>query len=253
VIVQTRHRKTRWVLIYFDFIPAAHCFQGKYRVEKASPVDVIALLGKFNLGIDDEVGSEACLIDDIIIHDNWDYNVKAYDADIAVVILVEMVVFNHDIQPICLPKQSEAYPTGTGTIVGWGKSEHAGDKQHDTVLNELRQPAVDGYRCFSNAPQLAYAVSERTFCGGFVNQDKSACGGDSGGGFYFENSSSSMWTVDGIVSGGVIDRTNGLGCSIKTYTLYTNVARFVEWITEVIKETKEVTWKFVDFKCVDFW
>lgn len=113
-------------------LSAAHCFQGKANLEKTSPVHVLVFLGKFNLEIDDEDGSKVSLVDDIIVHPDWDFNDEKFDADIAIVVLLEPVNFNGFIQPVCLPHQSNVSPIGTGVIASWGKSEHSGAKYYDT-------------------------------------------------------------------------------------------------------------------------
>lgn len=227
---------------------AAHCFQGKYNVETTPEVDVLALLGKINLGIEDEGGSKTSLVLDIIIHHDWDFNDQKYDADISIVVLLESVEFNNFIQPVCLPPQSYGDVSGTGVIVGFGTSEHSGGNHHDTLLNQLEQQAVNSTYCYPKFPELSRASSYRAFCGGFENQGKSACGGDSGGGFYFKEKSASTWAVKGIVSGG-LQGDDGISCNLNAFTLYTNVARFVDWIKEKMNETKQIAWKFVDFNC----
>lgn len=232
---------------------AAHCFQNKAVAVKTSPVDILALVGKLNLDIDDEFGSKPSVVDDIILHPDWDFNHEKYDADISVVVMIELVEFNRHIQPICLPSASnntDHYPTGTGVIAAWGQSANSGANHYDSTLNQLYQPIVSAHYCYTTFPDLAEAAPARAFCGGFVNQSKSACGGDSGGGFYFEDKSSSTWTVKGIVSGG-LQSIDGFSCNVNAFTVYTNVARFVDWVENLQQKTKEVEWKFIDFKCVD--
>lgn len=217
----------------------------------ASPVDILALVGKVNLDIDNEFGSKNSLVDDIILHDDWDYNEEKFDADIAVLVLFEQVEYNSQIQPICLPHKSsnnDEYPTGEGVVVGWGKSEKTSDR-YDPILNQLNQPAVSASYCYPTFPNLARAASHRMFCGGHENRGKSACLGDSGSGFYFENKSLSRWIIKGITSGALIGED--MGCNINAFSLYTNVARFVEWITKVMQKTESLDWKFIDFKCKD--
>lgn len=204
------------------------------------------------MAIDNEFGSKTSLVDDIIIHPDWDFNSEKYDADISVVVMIEPIEYSRHIQPICLPPQknkNDEYPTGTGLIVGWGMSEHSGANFNDPTLNQLKQPIVSAHFCYPRFPDLAAASSDRAFCGGFDSQSKSACGGDSGGGFYFEDKSTSTWIVKGIVSGGLQD-VDGYSCNVNAFTLYSNVAIFVDWITKVMQESKAAPWVFVNFTCV---
>lgn len=201
---------------------------------------MLALVGKFNLDLEDEFGSKALKLLDIISHDDWNHNSDKYDSDLAIAVLLTEVEFSDQIQPVCLPMQSYSEVKGTGMVVGWGKSESSGP-YHEKILKQLESPAVNGSHCFTMFPELAKAASTCMFCGGFADKNKSACLGDSGSGFYFENKKSKNWIVKGIVSGALRDAV--IGCNINAFTLYTNVARFVDWINEKMEETMDATWE----------
>lgn len=74
--------------------------------------------------------------------------------------------------------------------------------------------------------------------------------GDSGGGFYIQNLTEYSWNIRGIVSGSLVDFEHG--CDINKFQLYTNVARFVGWILEVVQETKELAWDYVELNCSSY-
>jgi secreted trypsin-like serine protease len=111
---------------------------------------------------------------------------------------------------------------------------------------------VNNSHCFStDTDTLEIISSPRTFCAGFVNENKSACSGDSGGGFYLKNLSTKLFNLQGIVSAAANDPDpySTRGCDINMFSLYTNVAKFVDWIRNEMEKSKEIEWKEVEFEC----
>lgn len=225
---------------------AAHCYQQKDIPAILSPYVIKAFFGRFDLSVENEIGSRNSLIFDIVIHADWRYDHHKYDADLSILVLEETVKFSDFIQPICLPKQSNDEVTGTGTVVGWGKSETSGDSS-DTTQMKLQIPTIDPAVCYPTFPALAKYSSNRMFCGGYDNQGKAPCLGDSGGGFYILNAEN-FWIIQGIISGSLIGREHG--CDINSYSLYTNVAKFSDWINKTMNDASEFHLKFVIFHCV---
>jgi secreted trypsin-like serine protease len=129
-----------------------------------------------------------------------------------------------------------------------GKSQFSGGSDYDLNLNELLIPAVNSSHCYTTFTILAAVSSNRAFCGGYENSGKSPCLGDSGGGFYQFDPFSSVWNVRGIVSASIYNFD--YGCDINKFSIYTNVARFTQWILEISTQTVEVAWKTVEFECV---
>lgn len=187
------------------------------------------------------------MVSEIVIHDEWNSTDWRYHSDIAVVVLIDSMLYSDTIQPVCLPQLSYDDVFGTGTVVGWGKSERSGYNNYDDTPNKVKLPIVNGTYCLTTFPLLANHASVSTFCGGYENKGKAPCLGDSGGGFYLKKASNNAWSINGIVSGALSDR-NG-GCDINKFQLYTSVARFTGWINKVVKETKKVVWIDVEFDC----
>lgn len=211
--------------------------------------DVTAFVGKHNLSFIDEPGSAAHSVQEIILHPDWDIESPEYDADISIVVLSDSVVFSRNVEPVCLPQPSFDEVVGTGTVVGWGVSEQseADGEHYDSTPNQLEVPAVSQAHCFLTVKKLLVPSSNRTFCAGFVNQSKSPCRGDSGGGFYLLDSSTKLFNLQGIVSASGSDLYRG--CDVNIYTIYTNVARFIDWIKSKIGNSEETEWKEVVFDC----
>jgi hypothetical protein len=72
-------------VISFGAISASHCFEEKHRREEdvKSAKDVIAWVGKHNLEQENERGSVAHDVKELIIHEDWKYDEDNFDADIA--------------------------------------------------------------------------------------------------------------------------------------------------------------------------
>lgn len=204
-----------------------------------------AYLGKYNLSDENEIGSRSHLVHEIIIHPDWKFNHHKFDADIAVLVLEDATSFDIFVHSVCLPVRSSDTVTGTGTVVGWGKSESSNGHFEPTPF-QLQVPVIDAAHCYTNFPKLAKYSSTRMFCGGYDNQGKAPCGGDSGGGMHFM-SEAATWTIRGVVSGGLMTALGG--CDVDSYTLYTDVAQFLDWIAEVMERTQTTEVEKLEFKC----
>lgn len=64
-----------------------------------------------------------------------------------------------------------------------------------------------------------------------MNKGKAPCLGDSGDGFYVKDATT--WTVKGIVSSSLLTQRHD--CDTNVFSLYTNVAKFSDWITEMME------------------
>lgn len=206
--------------------------------QKVSESAVIVWLGKYDLSVHNELGSQKRNVSEIILHPDWDYNEVKYDADIAIVVMKTSVEFSDTIQPICLPHQSNDEVSGYGTIVGWGVIKHFDweerDQKHVDISNKLLIPAISASDCFSAIPEIKEFSSNRSFCGGYINQTKSVCSGDAGGGFFVKSLTGS-WEVRGIISAAVSDAFRN--CNADAYSIFTNVATFGDWIKNTIVAT----------------
>lgn len=103
------------------FLSAAHCFQYKGNEEMLPPEFVIAWMGKHDLNVDNERGSQKRSVREIVNHPDWNFNSMKFDADISILVLDDAVEFTNRIQPICVPENAYENVDGEGTVVGWGK------------------------------------------------------------------------------------------------------------------------------------
>jgi secreted trypsin-like serine protease len=238
-------------LLHHFFLPAAHCFLAKYTGTRISSKQVVAWVGKHNLMDDEEEYAKAHRVNDIMVHEDWDFDSDSLDGDLALLLLNEKVDLSrrYIVGVVCLPPSSSSSFIGNGTISGWGVSEWsiANIKGHSMTPNDLNLPAVTKKQCTDANDRFHDLVSDRTFCAGYVNQGKSACRGDSGGGLLDFDKTSRSFNLAGIVSGTLYNPMNE--CEINTYTVFTDVAKFVDWMNEKVEKTKDFRWQEVEFKC----
>lgn len=208
-------------------------------------------MGKHNLRVENETGAVTYEVLDIILHKDWKYKEVSYDADISLIVLeIEVDLSRRErVAIVCLPQQSDNEVVGNGTVVGWGISKRsvANLENFDTTLNELLLPVIPQPICLE-MEEFYLGSSKRTFCAGFMNQGKSSCKGDSGGGFYQVNRLAGGYILSGIVSASLRDPMLN-PCRTDTYNIFTNVGKFVDWIVENIKRTKELKWESVKLDC----
>lgn len=228
---------------------AAHCFQEKFDVRRKWPRCVTAFIGKYNLGNDNERGSQIHRVWDVFKHEDWNYEDPKYDADIAVVVLETKVDFNtpHIVGVVCLPPANIGEVSGKGTVVGWGIIEKF-DHRNDETPKKVELQAISNSECLEADDAFKFVTSNRTFCAGFINQGKSSCGGDGGGGFYVYDESTETYTLVGINSEWLRDlQTNE--CRTDTYLVLNDVAKYANWIQEKMEETKEIIWNPLELEC----
>lgn len=211
---------------------AAHCMNPKYGeggvIVKLVPRDILALFGAYDLGNANEVGRTTLSPEKIFIHNDWNPQVRSYDADIAILKFADgEISIKPNILPICLWESSSA-PTAThGIVAGWGRSEDE-TKSHENIPRWLSLPIRSNDDCFLKIPDLAGLSSKRTFCAGLEN-GSGVCTGDSGNGFFIGFGGSVY--LRGIVSS---SRTTMTSCDVTTYAVYTDVIKFRDWISTII-------------------
>uniref|UniRef100_A0A182NF46 Peptidase S1 domain-containing protein n=1 Tax=Anopheles dirus TaxID=7168 RepID=A0A182NF46_9DIPT len=166
---------------------------------------------------------------ELIVHPQFSKHSIVHD--IALVKLATNITMTKYVQPVCLwtMDESEYQIVGkNGTIVGFGLTEH------DVVSEQLKQALV------SVVEPLACIASDRGVFGTHLTSDMfcgkgqpgvSACNGDSGGGMFFEVGG--RWYVRGLVSFTPV-RAQTSYCDGTKSTVFTDVARYLEWITNYI-------------------
>ncbi|XP_075157337.1 gastrulation-defective [Haematobia irritans] len=244
-------------------VSAAHCFQLFKKRYTAN--EVLVFLGRHNLKNWNEEGSLAAPVDDIFIHPDYNQHLSSYDADIAVVVLKNEVRFNTFIRPVCMWSGStkiEYIEGESGIVVGWGLGGFNSTKQlsnTNTVPKIISTPIVSNDACFAANPKYKSLSSNRTFCAGVMFDQTLAtkffeskplvfnkhlhqgpCTGDSGAGLMLLKNN--RWMLRGTVSGSLpmfgedtkenarAPTSTSRSCSTNQYVIYTDVAKFLDWI-----------------------
>lgn len=221
----------------FHVLTAAHCVSRRGVALKQEMLTMA--LGKNILFQDTETGAEWKEVGKITIHENFLHLTLVND--IALVKLKNEVTFTKFIQPACLwyKNADKKLPSGPimGTIIGWGINEN---ENVSIKLNQVQFPMVPDDICIQNKPDYFLQVlNGLRFCAGNL-EVAVACNGDSGGGFHVfipddigDNSTTGVWHVRGIISMSVPHR-NGYLCSTDHYTVFTDVDKYREWISNNI-------------------
>nr|XP_056703999.1 complement C1s subcomponent [Euleptes europaea] len=208
----------RWVLT------AAHVLEGNQ--------NPTIYAGLFSVGQPTLLATKPLVVEEVFIHPGWKESPQEFrtdfDNDIALVKLKEPVKMGPNISIICLPSTSPEYDPleqELGYISGWGKT----GKRRTVNLMKAQIPVVTMERCRSVKPDSsldssAYRFTNNMICAG--NGESDSCAGDSGGAFALPDPrKKTRYYVAGVVS---------WGPKCGTYGLYTKVANYVGWITEVM-------------------
>lgn len=206
-----------------------------------TPDNVLAVLGQSDLNIRNEDRSINSTIWDISFHYDWQHNERKYDADIAVVILMDEIEFTNNIKPICLHERNDDEFHAEGMLVGWPKAQgkQFPPKQIQLVVN-------GNNNCEELFASFTKDGSQRTFCAGFEQSELvGRCFGTSSGGLYQLNLNS-HWQLVGIVS---LAAEKTSACDASRNSIFTNVAKYSKWIDEVLKISFDIVWSTTKYIC----
>ncbi|KAL0818500.1 hypothetical protein ABMA28_008955 [Loxostege sticticalis] len=223
-------------------ITAAHCItqKGSNRITNKNTLTVY--LGKHNLRTSVE-GVQIRLVSQI--HKHPQYNASSYQMDLGILVLREPVTFTDWVRPACLWPEADTSLTTIigkrGSVVGWGFDD-TGVATEELSLVEM--PVVKTETCIRSYSEFFVRfTSEYTYCAGYRNgtydertgrvTSTSVCNGDSGGGMMFNIDG--YWYLRGLVSLSVKSH-NEYRCDPTHYVVFTDIAKFLPWIKEMINE-----------------
>ena len=159
-------------------VTAAHCIQNKGESYPRKAEQATFYIGKHNLNLLNEPGYISSGASKFNVHPSWNPNDDRYDADIAVVILLQTVRFSQYIVPICLWQTTVTSSLDVvdkkGTVVGWGKTEF--DSVSSANPKEIEIPIVGDGVCLRSHDAYSKITSKRTFCAGKKDR-KGPCNG----------------------------------------------------------------------------
>ena len=206
----------RWILT------AAHCIRSR----DTNKDDLRILLGDFDKDLP-EAEEQAYTVDEIIVHRGFD--IKLFDADIALVKVSKPIQFTDYIRPICLPQKKlskEMLSVGRqGVVSGWGKLT-SNDDEYPRYLKKVDLPVQAQTTCKRST---TYTVTPNMFCAGYTRAGMGdSCEGDSGAPFAVQHQNG-RWYILGVVSWGE-------GCDQQDkFGFYVRLHRYTAWIK---KQTK---------------
>lgn len=161
-----------------------------------------------------------------------DFNSSTFDSDIGL-IMFPAIRFTDRVQPICLPSfESTArnlMTGGKGYVTGWGLTEHSLPADR-LLLAQL--PYLNNDECLAayRRQEVNLPISRNMFCAGFKDGQQSACTGDSGSPLVFYDRPTRRYTIEGLVSFGVVGQ-----CGLpERYTVFTKVSLFAPWILRTL-------------------
>ncbi|XP_038059191.1 transmembrane protease serine 6-like [Patiria miniata] len=213
-------------------VSAAHCFEGSNRM---NPSNWRVILGKYREN-DDSGEEHESGVSEVIVHAGYDSD--TVDNDLAILVLSQPPIqpevgSNPVINSVCVDTAASVDESLVCFIAGFGTTTQGGSVS--SVLMEAEVPIVDRSRC--NGPSSYNGeVTENMLCAGFLAGGIDSCQGDSGGPLVCSRPSRDevtgaeveRWYLTGVTSW-------GYGCAQRNYPgVYTNVARYGQWIDNVI-------------------
>nr|XP_023012927.1 uncharacterized protein LOC111502961 [Leptinotarsa decemlineata] len=214
------------------------------------PEDILITLGKYGFFVQGR-NEQILEVSTVTIHPQ--YNTTNFFNDIAILHLKTPAQFTNFVRPCCIWEEDPTLDSVVGrigTAVGWGR-DHKNNEQTD-LLMQAEMPVVDTLTCiYAHRDVFAHYTNSNNFCAGFRN-GTSVCNGDSGGGLVFRKRSTSggstVWQIRGIVSNTIAKE--GRVCDPNYYVIFTDVAKYVEWIKSVtiIISVLPLTIAFLKFK-----
>lgn len=201
--------------------------------KKLLPREIIAVFGAHNISNAHELNRKPLSPSQILIHEDWKTETSKYDANIAVLVFDEEIHFTRFIKPVCIWKSTAAPLVKKGIFVGWGKGDEESRNFIASTPRQLKIPIHENQQCFFKDYELAVISSPRTFCAGDANGTGVNIG-DSGSGLFTKIDDA--FYITGIASS---CKTNYEGCDLNTYSVFTNVLKFQDWILNILNPKPE--------------
>ncbi|XDV52339.1 hypothetical protein PO909_021076 [Leuciscus waleckii] len=222
-------------------VVAAHCVTELGKLYPLDTAKIRVVLGKqYRSDLRVTKGLQRLRVSSITLHPNYDPLVL--DSDVAVLKLLDKARIGEHVKPICLPRaQDTVEDSRQGMVTGWSllPDQEAGNDEKARVGRVILGDIVHCEQQYANYG-VPISVSENMLCGrqGAGADQSNICPADTGGVLIFPADStvssltpphgqgSQEWKLLGLVSFGY-DSSN---CNPELYTVYTNVANFVNFI-----------------------
>jgi len=146
------------------------------------------------------------------------------DYDLGIIKLSTPVTFTRSVQPICLP--SEDMIIDKAILTGWGSTDRISGGTLPDTLKEVTLRLNMGNEDCKAYPGYAQYITDRMFCA--MDENKGACGGDSGAPLVAEKNGKHY--LVGIASFILPDPSDHTSTCGKTPTVFSSVYRMMPWI-----------------------
>ncbi|XP_023934841.1 chymotrypsin-like elastase family member 2A [Bicyclus anynana] len=223
-------------------VTVAHCITVPFKGQKPAAEKVKVILGLHDMN-GTESHSQTKKVEKLIVHEDFDK--RRFYSDIALIKLSSAATLTSFVQPACVWRsglESALTEPTVEVVPGWGIDN---DNTMPGPLQQALLPIVSNDTCVRSNPSFYLKLlNEKNFCAGYHNNGTGVCNGDSGGGLVVyvpdrtesgSGKESGAWYVRGMAS---LSQTvpNGFICDPDQYSLFTDVAKFTDWIDAQMAE-----------------
>jgi len=203
-------------------LTAAHCVAG---LSSSQGIRLRVRLGEHDLRSNSESGVVERRVARIYSHSNFKKSPHFWN-DIAILKLDRSVDYSSSIQPVCLDWSQADLSGLPATTIGWGRTSDGGPQSR--LLREVEVQIWTQSSCKATYRSVA-TVRDEMVCASRPGKD--SCTGDSGGPLLMCGQGKGCQQV-GVASWGI-------GCAVSKYPgVYTRVAKYYQWIQNVVRNDK---------------
>lgn len=162
-------------------VTAAHCIEGieKESVKRKAELSTF-YIGKNNLeSLISETDYVLGQASELHVHPSWKKGSNNYDNDIAIAVLIQSVVFNKFVKPLCIWRETNSYEdliNKQGKVAGWGKNDESAISSVTAKFVSI--PVVSNEKCLKSNAIIQTLLGDNAFCGGVLNSDMGPCNGE---------------------------------------------------------------------------
>ncbi|EDV99444.1 phenoloxidase-activating factor 2 [Drosophila grimshawi] len=204
-------------------LTAAHCVHTK------DTTNLIVRAGEWDTQTTKEIiPHEDRYVKEIVYHEKFN-NGSLYN-DVALLFLDSPLVFQMNIQPVCLPDIGEKFDFERCFATGWGKNKFGKDGEYQVILKKIDLPVMNNPTCQENLRKTRlgrhFILHDSFMCAG-GEKDKDTCKGDGGSPLVCPiKGQPDRYKATGLVAWGI-------GCGEENIPgVYANVAYLRPWIDE---------------------
>ena len=208
-------------------VTAAHCVTTSPMASKGEKIEKVIIAAGENILSSPSKERQTRVAEKLVIP--LDHDPSCYTYDIALILLEKDLELNKFVAPIPIPTEADLVSAGSTCLIsGWGKTENGGDHSDKLKFGEVR--ILKQSVC---QKKINFNLTLTRVCAGVLENDVSACSGDSGGPLACEHGTANKTTyLQGITSFNSAPDDCG---DENTPVVYTAVANYSKWIMCITK------------------